>query len=303
MKVLVLGGSGFLSGTVTREAIAQGHDTWALSRGNKPVPEGAIPLVADRNDAAAFAAAVKAAGTRWDLVVDCIGFHADHARQDIEVFTGRAGRLVFISSDFAVEGGRRPFNIDESFAHYATTPYGKGKADAEKVLQASMALAWTVLRPCHIYGPGSQLGCLPLHGRDARLIDRIRQGETLRLVGGGHFLQQPVAARDVARMALARAGNPRADRRVFWCVGPDIIDSRRYYEIVAEALDAPVSFEEVPVSGYLAEHPDHACFCCHRVYDMTAAQEAGLDTPATPVEDGLREHVAWLLGEGTRSPE
>ena len=36
---------------------------------------------------------------------------------------------------------------------------------------AAMAMQWTILRPCHIYGPGSQLGCLPLHGRDPKLID------------------------------------------------------------------------------------------------------------------------------------
>ncbi|MDP6453177.1 MAG: FtsX-like permease family protein, partial [SAR202 cluster bacterium] len=49
-------------------------------------------------------------------------------------------------------------------------------------------------------GPGSLLGCLPEHGRDPELIEKLQAGDTLRLVGGGHFLQQPIYAEDLAEM-------------------------------------------------------------------------------------------------------
>jgi len=50
MRLLILGGSGFLSGTLAREARAKGDQVSILSRGLKPIPEGTSLIQADRND-------------------------------------------------------------------------------------------------------------------------------------------------------------------------------------------------------------------------------------------------------------
>ena len=60
-KLLVIGGSGFVSGTLTRTAQAYGWDVWTVTRRQRPVPEGVTALVADRYDEAAFAAAIRGA--------------------------------------------------------------------------------------------------------------------------------------------------------------------------------------------------------------------------------------------------
>ena len=102
-------------------------------------------------------------------------------------------QIAFVSTDFVFDPAYRVYPQAEETAHYASEGYGGKKRQCEVVL-ADADLGdtdWTVIRPCHIYGPGSKLGCLPLHGRDDEIIDRIRRGETLKLVGGGYFLQQP----------------------------------------------------------------------------------------------------------------
>lgn len=38
-KILVIGGSGFVSGTLARTARDQGHEIWIVTRGQKPHPE------------------------------------------------------------------------------------------------------------------------------------------------------------------------------------------------------------------------------------------------------------------------
>ena len=175
--------------------------------------------------------------------------------------------------------------------------YGRKKRAAEKVLlQGDTApLVWTVFRPCHIYGPTSELGCLPLHSRDKGLIDKLRAGETLRLAGGGHFLQQPILADDLARLILSAAGNPRARNRIFNAAGPEICESRTYYQIVADWLGVPLRVEEVPVQGLLAAHPEMEPFLCHRLYDLSSLRDAGLQAPATPLAVGLERHIRGLL--------
>src|SRR5262249_7735889 len=139
---------------------------------------------------------------------------------------------------------------------------------------------WTILRPCHIYGPGSQLGCLPLHGRDPQLIARLRAGEPLKLVGGGHFLQQPLFARDLATLILSLDGNPRTHGQIFNAAGPDMIESREFYRMIAEVLGVKLTVEEIPVAAHLAANPDAAPFLCHRIYDLSRLRAIGATAPS-----------------------
>ena len=156
-------------------------------------------------------------------------------------------------------------------------------------------MAWTVVRPCHIYGPGSELGCLPHHGRDVELIQKLRAGQPLALVGGGYFLQQPILADDLAALILSAYGNPKAHNAIFQAAGPDIIESRTFYQIIADILGVPLAIDEVSVAATLAEKPQLSDFFCHRIYDLTRLHECGLTVPATPLVNGLQKHVVSKL--------
>lgn len=291
LRVLLIGGSGFLSGTLARTALAQGHEVTVLTRGQRPVPDGVKQMTRDRQDRAGFARHFAELGLTWDLVVDTIPYSPEDAAQDVEVFSGKTGRLVFVSTDFVYDPQHRKNPQSERADVYATAGYGGQKRAAEAVLEKTAAaqLPWTILRPSHIYGPGSWPGCLPLHGRDPQLIETIRAGQTLRLVGGGRFLQHPIFAPDLAATILSTARHPGAVGQIFNVAGPDIIESQVYYRVLGQLLDREVTIEDVPVAGFLAEHPDKAPFCCDRVYDLSALQKAGLDLPATQLKDGLRQ--------------
>ena len=297
LRILLIGGSGFVSGTVARTAQAAGHHIWAVTRGQRPLVAGITPVIADRRDRAAMRSAIAQLDLEWDLVVDCIGYEAADAQQDIELFRNRARQLVFISTDFVYDPAHRRFPQTEETAYYLTDGYGGKKRQCEEVFLHgdTGTLAWTILRPGHIYGPGSLLGCLPLHGRDPDLLAKLQRGETLQLIGGGHFLQQPIFAADLAQTILSCAGNPQAHRQIYLTAGPDIIASRQYYTIIAELLGVEARIEEISVTQFLAEHPDRHSFACHRINDLSKLRQHGLHVPATPIVDGLRQHVASLL--------
>ncbi|MBX2998615.1 MAG: NAD-dependent epimerase/dehydratase family protein [Caldilineaceae bacterium] len=297
LKILLIGGSGFVSGTLAQKALEAGHQLWAVTRGQRALTDGVKAITLDRNDRAAFARAIETENTNWDLVVDCIGYSADDAMQDLTLFRQRARHLVFISTDFVYDPARRMFPQSEQAAHYLTDGYGGKKRQAELIFVNGDAdpMRWTIVRPCHIYGAGSLLGCLPEHGRDARLIERICGGERLRLVGGGHFLQQPIFAADLAETILSCADNAAAHGGIFNVAGPDIVESRRYYEIIGEILGKAVEIEEIPVDSYRAAHPDRVSFLCHRIYDLSGLERSRLAVPATSLEKGLRAQVESLL--------
>lgn len=301
MNILLIGGSGFLSGTLARCALREGHDVWTVTRGKRAVVDGARVIVADRKDRTAFALAIADQKQNWDLVIDCIGMEADDAKQDVNVFADCAKHLVFISTDFLLSPIDRPWKVDETYQHWNDTPYGIGKRAAEEVLMAYAkgadrdGMRVTVLRPCHIYGPGSLLGCLPKHGRDPQLIDRMKRGEPIALVGGGYFLQMPLFAEDLWTMATSCLGKPQTHGEIYFTPGPQVVQSRDFYQIIAQLLGVSIAIEEVSIKDYLAEHPEHQSFCAHRVYSTEKAVSHGLLPPTTPLHDGLQRHVESML--------
>lgn len=300
-KVLVIGGSGFVSGTVARAAVAAGHQTWVVTRGQREVPAGVTALVADRKDRPAFAETIASAGTDWDVVYDCIGYFADDARQDVELFRDRTPHLGFISTDFVYDPPHRKVPQPEDTEYYLTDDsYGanKRRCELELINGDTGDMKWTIIRPCHIYGPGSELGCLPKHGRDPQLLRRIREGEPLELVGAGYFLQQPIFVRDLAAFFLSIMGNANSYGQIYNMYGPDIIQSRDYYEMVAEVLGTRAKIAELPVDRYREEHPEHVSFLCHRVATLDKMRAHGLAVPSTPFAEGIVEHTKDRIAAG-----
>lgn len=296
-NILIIGGSGFVSGTIARTARDQGHKVWVLTRGQKPLPEGVIPIRVNRKDASAFKAAVAGVNVRWDIVVDCIAYEPEDARQDMDIFPALARHLVLISTDFAFDPGQRRFPQPfDNPATVADDSYGGKKRRCEQeLLKADPGdMRWTIIRPCHIYGPGSELGCLPDAMRVPGLLRKLKAGEPLRLVGGGHFLQQPIFAPDLAAMILSANGNPMADRKIYCSAGPDIVESVEYYRIIAASLGVDLHVEELSMTESLTAHPDWKFFLCHRIYDLAPIRLDGLKVPNTPLHEGLRQHVKWL---------
>ncbi len=295
MNLLIIGGTGFLSSAIVEAGIAAGHAVTILTRGRRsnPIPPSVRCLVADRSDAASFRAAV--AGKSFDAVVDAICFNPEHARQNIDVFSGNAGRLVMISTDFVYSVSARRVPVPEDTLRNAPTEYGRNKAAAEDILLAAAhRLPATILRPPHIVGAGSLLGTGSLQGRDAALPARLKRGEPIVLLDGGALLIQPADKRDIGGACLDALASSASIGRVYNCVGPEAVTTRRYYELIAEALGVRLQVVSLPSDVYLAAYPERASFACHRAYCTEAlARDTGFHA-SIPLEQSLQEMIAWL---------
>lgn len=296
-SILLVGGSGFVSGALARLAAAQGARVWAVTRGLRPLPPGVTGLVADRRGPAAFEAAVAGVGVTWDLVVECIGYEPAELRQDVAVFRSRARHFIFISTDFVYDPYHRKYPHPEDTAHFWQDGYGwkKRLCELELIEQDTSPMPWTIVRPCYVYGPGSELGSLPYHRRDPQLIQRLRSGEPLRLVGGGHFLQHPIFVDDLARVILSLASRENAFGQIFNAAGPDLVEAAEYFRIVARCLGVEAQIEEIRVSDHLAAHPEDAPSCCNRYFDLAKLRASGAYVPDTPLAAGLKLQVESMI--------
>jgi len=98
MRVLVLGGTGFIGPHIVRRLIAQGHQVTVLRRGSglAELPDGVGVIVGDRNRLEASAR--EFGDLRPDVVVDVIAFTEAQAKGLMGAFRGIAKRIVVLSS-------------------------------------------------------------------------------------------------------------------------------------------------------------------------------------------------------------
>ena len=176
--VAITGATGFVGQAVLDEAARRGTQVRALTRREQAAREGVEWVRGDLTDTDAMerlcdgtAALVHIAGLTSST--DTSAFHAANVEgtQRLLDAASQAGteRLVFVSSLAAREPG--------------LSAYGKSKADAEALVEAS-GMVWTIVRPPGVYGPrdvdyfemfrSAKLGVLPLPPRGASSIIHVR---------------------------------------------------------------------------------------------------------------------------------
>ena len=201
MKLLVLGGTRFLSREVATQAVARGWDVTCACRGaSGPVPEGATHLPWDRADAPP--AAVVEGG--WDAVVDVTRLPSQ--ARSAAAATSYA-HWVFVStvsvyadnSSPATEPLLEPIAEDVDLA-VDPEAYGGMKVACEQAVRAE-ASSSVVARPGLIVGPGDPTG------RFAYWPQRLTRGGEVLAPGRPEDVVQVIDVRDLAAWLLELAGS------------------------------------------------------------------------------------------------
>jgi nucleoside-diphosphate-sugar epimerase len=297
MKILILGGTGYLSSALVEASLQAGYEVTVVTRGQRGPATSNVRMVrADRNDEASLRRAI--GGEEFDAVIDSICFNPEQARLSVDLFGDRVARLVMISTDFVYSAQGRPLPTPETMERNSPSGYGRQKAAAEDVLlENTSRLPVTILRPPHIVGGGGLLGTGSLQGRDPALVTRLRRCERLILLDGGALLIQPADRRDIAEAALAAIMSPQATGQVYNVAGPRVVTSREYYEIIAEKLGEELSVVSLPSEVFSAVYPDRAVFAVHRAYDTSRLQNDTGWRAQVPLEESLGEMLGAALSK------
>lgn len=199
MKILLIGGTGFIGRAVTQHLLAAGHEPLVLHRGRTQALSSIVrALTIDRDDLIRHRTDLRKLGP--DVVIDAYAQTERHARDTLAVFAGHAGRLVLISSADVYRNydglrGRSHHvpdppplaeNAQLRERHYPyrgqpniRLPY---RDDYDKVLVERIAaraanLSVTVLRLPLVYGPGDH------QRRLWPYLQRIRDGRPCIMLG------------------------------------------------------------------------------------------------------------------------
>lgn len=299
MKILVLGGSRFLSKAVAADAVHRGHEVTCANRGRTgPSPDGARLVPWDRGLEVPLELSID-----FDAVVD-VGLYPSWVRAAVAAIP--AAHWVYVSTidvyaDESTPGGR-PGTLPLREARYQDIDlsvdgeaYGPMNVACEEIVRTGAASA-TVIRPGLIVGPGDW------SGRFTYWPARMACRGTILAPGRAEDSIQVIDVRDLATWIVDAAesrleGDFDGVSRVSTMA--DFLGS------VADGCGVDVELTWVP-QEFLAEQgvtpwvgpssvplwlprPEYDGVTAH---DATPSYDAGLVT--RPVVDTARDTLSWL---------
>lgn len=174
MKILVLGGTGFIGPYVVRQLKKSGHDLTLFHRGSRNPEQtaGERHIFGDRKRLRDFAAGLRE--LQPEVVLDMFPLSGKDAEDVVETFNGSSvRRIVAISSQDVYRGyailNRFEEDTPEDIPFHEDSPLRKklypyrgrikgmddyDKIPAERIIMNTPGLAGTVMRLPMVYGPG-----------------------------------------------------------------------------------------------------------------------------------------------------
>lgn len=306
MKVLFIGGTGIISSACAALALDRGIDLTLLIRGRsttRPVPDGARVLTADIN---APQDARRALGDeRFDSVVNFVAFSEEQIERDIQLFQGRTGQYVFISSASAYETPPRSLPVTE--ATPLSNPcwqYSRNKAACEARLfraHRDESFPATVIRPSHTY----DRTLLPPHG-GWTVIDRMRRGKPVVVHGDGTSLWTLTHHADFAVGLVGLLALDAAIGQAFHITSDEWLSWRQIHEILARAAGTRAQMVFVPSDVIHRYDPEWGAGLLgdkthSMIFDNTRVKRLVPDFLCKiPFSRGAEEIIAWYDGDPSR---
>lgn len=218
MKILVLGGTGFIGPHIVRHAMERGHEVTLFNRGrsNTGLFPGLKKLTGDRDG---DLDSLKKG--EWDLVLDNTGFVPRHVRDSAELLKDRVGRYLFTStgSVYDTTTGLYPWAPDSKVIPWSDPDsedvgqhYGEFKAQCERIVKDVYVDRATVVRPTYIAGPGDSTQ------RFTWWVDRVFRGGNVLAPGDPDTTFDIIDVRDLAAFFICLAEDDRPG--VFNASGP-----------------------------------------------------------------------------------
>ncbi len=310
MRSLIIGGTRNLGPSIVHALLQRGYEVAVFNRGQTrdDLPEEVDRLRGDRSDPEQMKRVL--GGREFDLVIDTTLYNGAEAEAAVELFAGRVGRYIFLSTGqvYLVRVGvERPYKEEDypgpvmtepaksDVSEYENWRYGFDKRTAEDVF----ARAWTQ----HKF-PFTSLR-LPMVNSERDHYDRI-YGYFLRIQDGGPVLVpdedgapvRHVYGEDVVQ-AIVRLAEHDFGKGCAYNIGQDeTLQLSQFLELLAETMHCPLKIVRVPREELNREGllPHCSPFSGRWMSSLdNARSKAELGMEYTPVAAYVKKLVSYFL--------
>jgi len=237
MKVLFIGGTGNISTSVSRLAVACGIELYLLNRGKRgtAVP-GAKVLIGDISKPDEMRSILT--DHAWDSVVDWIAYTVTDIQRDFELFKGKTKQFIFISSASAYQRpAASPFVTESTPLANPFWEYSRNKIACEEKLMSLYRgenFPVTIVRPSLTY---DTVIPVPVGGwTEYTTVDRIKKGKKIIVHGDGSSLWTVTHAEDFAKGFVGLLAHQQSIGHAFHITSDEILTWDQIHQAVAEAV-------------------------------------------------------------------
>lgn len=275
-KILVTGGTVFVSRYIAEYYIAKGYVVYVLNRNNREQSAGANLIEADRRNLGDILRKI-----HFDVVIDT-GYTSEDVNSLLDALDSY-GDYVFISSSAVYpEYCDLPFTEETEldFNKY-WGKYGTDKIEAEEALIKRNPNAY-ILRPPYLYGQMNNVY------REAFVFDCALKDRVFYLPKDGKMKLQFFHIHDLCRfidVILLK----KPSQHIFNVGNKDVVSIRKWVELCYHIVDKKVEFKNVFAD---IEQRNYFSFYNYEYYlDVSKQYEFMHDT--MPLSDGLKEAFNW----------
>jgi nucleoside-diphosphate-sugar epimerase len=315
MRILLIGGNGFIGRVVAAALKRQGHVLAVFHRGTTTAPADVDEIRGDRNQLNASSDELKRFAP--DVVIDLIISSGGQAEELMNIFRGATRRVLMLSSidvyravgishgtengplqevplteESELRRGLRPYSpeslqVMRKISPWVTDDYDK--IPAERSVMNDCELPGTVLRLPMVYGPGD-----PLH-RFYPVVKRIADGR------GNIIFPDALAAwhsprgyvENVAAAIALAATDDRAVRRIYNVCEEPSFSELEWARKIAGQMQWEGKFVVLPVD----RTPRHLLKPGNAAQNWTASsarirRELGYNEPIA-MEEAIRRTIRW----------
>jgi len=281
-KMLVTGGSGFVSKFIAEYFAGNDFEVFVLNRNTRPQAKGTKLIEADRNN---LGSALK--GLSFDIVVDVTAYTKADAENLLNAFDsiescGREKYIFISSSAVYPETNPQPFKESgPTGKNVFWKDYGVNKLQAEKYLLLKKQNLH-IIRPPYLYGPMNNVY------REAFVFECAEKGRPFYIPKDGAMKLQFFYIEDLCKI-IGEIINEKSAPQILNVGNEESISALDWvkicYEIAGATLCVKNVYERIEQRNYFP------------FYDYEYALDVSLQKkmlPATKsLKDGLKESYEW----------
>lgn len=279
MRLLITGGTTFVSKYAAVYFAEQGYDVYVLNRNSKRQVDGVTLIEADRHKLGD-----RIRDIRFDAILDITAYDAADI-EDLFNALGSFGQYVMVSSSAVYpEYAKQPFIEDgETAENKFWGKYGTDKIGAEKKLTELCREAY-ILRPPYLYGPMNNVY------REAFVFDCAKNDRKFYLPGDGEMRLQFLHVRDLCKI-MEMIINTLPDDHVINVGNKDAVTVKEWVTLCYKCLGKEPVFVNVDKD---VEQRKYFSFYDYE-YFLDIKKQRSFYPDTISLEDGLMESARWYL--------
>ncbi|MDR3610920.1 MAG: NAD-dependent epimerase/dehydratase family protein [Ignavibacteriaceae bacterium] len=305
MKVLFIGGTGVISSACSELCSQKGYDLYLLNRGNAKLPQS-VNLKLMKGDIWNFDHVRSLLENHYfDVVVEWIGFSYDRVLADFDLFQGKIGQYILISSASVYQkpSSWKPVTEDTPINN-PYWAYAQAKIKCEETamgLYRQTGFPVTIVRPSHTYDKTK----IPLFG-GYTTIDRMLKGKKIIIHGDGTSLWTLTHHKDFAKGFIGLLGKKEAIGEAYHITSDEVLTWNQICITMAKSLGVDPNIIHIPsdfIKHFDSEWGDgllgDKSHCM--IFDNSKIKKLVPEfTAAIPFSQGVREITEWYLGDKFR---